>query len=118
MAGLSLGSEQAAARLCELGAKPAAKPDLLVFGRVVARLRELEVWVATVVAKTEAATVAVKVEVATAGLGLGGFEQAMAKPNTSDFERATAGLGELGTRATAMGLNSDGGTWGRLKQET
>ena len=51
-------------------------------------------------------------------LDLSSLEQAMAKLNTSDFEWAMAGLGELGTRATAVGLNSDGGAWGRLKQET
>jgi len=117
---LSLGSfERAAATLRELK----AKLDFVVFGRAVAKLR---VGFERVGAKPCKLAVAAVLSLAgleqaaavTTGLGLSSLERAMAKLNTRDFEWATAGLGELGTRATAVGLNSDSGTWGRLKRET
>ena len=109
MTGLSLGSfERVAATPHELE----AKLHFVVFGRVVARPCKLAVAAVLSLAGSEQAAAV------TTGLGLSGLEWAMAKLNTRDFEWATAGLGELGTRATAVGLNSDSGTWGQLKRGT
>jgi len=58
------------------------------------------------------------VAVVTTRLGLSSLEQVMGKLNAGDFEGATVGLGEPGTRANAVGLNSDNGAWRQLKRET
>ena len=101
------GFERAAATLCELE----AKLDFVVFGRAVAKPCKLAVAAVLSLAGLEQAAVV------TTRSGLSSLERAMAKLNVADFEWATAGLGELGTRAAAVGLNSDGGAWGRLKQK-
>ena len=88
------------------------KVDLGHYERVVARPCELAVAAVLSLAGLEQAAVV------TTRLDLSSFEQAMAKLNAGDFEWAMVGLGELGTRAIAVGPNSDGGTWGRLERET
>ena len=117
MTRLSLGSfEWAAATLRELK----AKLDFVVFGWAVAKLHVGFEQVGARPCKLAAAAVLSlagleQAVVVTTGLGLSSVERVMAKLNTRDFEWAMAGFGELGTRATAMGLNSDSGTWGWLK---
>ena len=113
------GFEWTAATLCELE----AKLDLVVFGRVVARLHlgfervgakpcKLAVAVVLSLAGLEQAAVV------TTRSGFSSLERAMAKLNAADFEWAMAGLGKLGTQVTAVGLNLDGRAWGQLKQKT
>jgi len=113
------GFERAAATLCE----QEVKLDFVVFGRAVAKLhlgfervgaRPCKLAVAAVLSLAGLEQAAV----VTTRSGLSSLEQAMAKLNAADFEWATAGLGELGTRANAVGLNSDDGAWGQLKRET
>jgi len=87
--------------LCELE----VKLGFVVFGRAVAKLH-LAVAAVLSLAGLE------QVVVVMTGLGLSSLEWTMAKLNTGDFEWVTAGLGELGTWATTMGLNSDSGNWG------
>ena len=117
---LSLGSfEWAAATLRELK----AKLDFVGFGQAVAKLRMGFERVGARPCKLVVAAVLSlagleQVAAVTTGLGLSSLEWAMAKWNTCDFEWATAGLGELGTWTTTVGLNLDSGTWGRLKRGT
>ena len=108
------GFGQAAAGLCKLEVRMAVtrvatamaavkvvavRLDLGSVERAALTLRELEaklgfVVLGRAVAKLHLAVAAV--------LSLAGLEQAAAKLNAGDFEWATAGLGELGTRAMLL----------------
>jgi len=92
-----LGFARVAARPCELAV--AAVLSLAGLEQAAAMLRELEAKLGFVVfgravAKLHLAVAAV--------LSLAGLEQVAAKLNVGDFEWATAGLGELGTRAMLL----------------
>ena len=72
-----------------------AKLGFVVFGRAVVKLHLAVAAVLSLAGLEQAAAV-------TTGLGLSSLERAMAKLNMGDFEWATAGLGELGTRAMLL----------------